>query len=79
MHIQQEVNSAACIIRDWYMLNKYLRCIFKTLNQTEAMVSTLCRKTNLIKETKSVTINIFRNFFSLFKSFVKVELSYVLQ
>ena len=30
-----------------------------------------------IKETRSVTMNIFRNFFFLFKSFVKIELSYV--
>ena len=30
-----------------------------------------------IKETKSATINIFRSFYFLFKSFVKVELSYV--
>ena len=30
-----------------------------------------------IKETKSGTINIFRNFYFVFKSFVKVELSYV--
>ena len=31
-----------------------------------------------LKETKSATMNIFRNFFYfLFKSFVKVELSYV--
>ena len=31
----------------------------------------------MIKETKSATMNIFRNFYFLFKSFVKVELSYV--
>ena len=31
----------------------------------------------LIKETKSVTMNIFRFFYFLLKSFVKVELSYV--
>ena len=31
----------------------------------------------LFKETKSATMNIFRVFFFLFKSFVKVELSYV--
>ena len=30
-----------------------------------------------IKETKSATMNIFRIFYFLFKSFVKVELSYV--
>ena len=30
-----------------------------------------------IKETRSATLNIFRNFYFLFKSFVKVELSYV--
>ena len=30
-----------------------------------------------IKETKSATLNIFRFFYFLFKSFVKVELSYV--
>ena len=30
-----------------------------------------------IKETKSATMNIFGNVFFLFKSFVKVELSYV--
>ena len=30
-----------------------------------------------LKETKSATMNIFRNFYFLFKSFVKVELSYV--
>ena len=29
------------------------------------------------KETRSATMNIFRNFYFLFKSFVKVELSYV--
>ena len=33
----------------------------------------------LIKETKSVTMNIFRKKYFLFKSFVKIELSYVLQ
>ena len=31
----------------------------------------------LIKETKSATMNIFRFFYFLFKSFVKVELSHV--
>ena len=31
----------------------------------------------LFKETKSATMNIFRFFYFLFKSFVKVELSYV--
>ena len=31
----------------------------------------------LFKETKSATMNIFRIFLFLFKSFVKVELSYV--
>ena len=30
-----------------------------------------------VKETKSATMNIFRIFHFLFKSFVKVELSYV--
>ena len=30
-----------------------------------------------LKETKSATMNIFRIFYFLFKSFVKVELSYV--
>ena len=30
-----------------------------------------------LKETKSATMNIFRFFYFLFKSFVKVELSYV--
>ena len=30
-----------------------------------------------IKEAKSATMNIFRNFYFLFKSFVKVKLSYV--
>ena len=30
-----------------------------------------------LKETKSATMNIFRNFLFPFKSFVKVELSYV--
>ena len=30
-----------------------------------------------VKETKSATMNIFRFFYFLFKSFVKVELSYV--
>ena len=29
------------------------------------------------KETESATMNIFENFYFLFKSFVKVELSYV--
>ena len=33
--------------------------------------------TKMFKETKSATMNIFRNFYFLFKSFVKVELSYV--
>ena len=31
----------------------------------------------MFKETKSATMNIFRNFLFFFKSFVKVELSYV--
>ena len=31
----------------------------------------------VIKETKSATFNIFRKIYFLFKSFVKVELSYV--
>ena len=31
----------------------------------------------IIKETKSATMNTFRIFYFLFKSFVKVELSYV--
>ena len=31
----------------------------------------------LLKETKSATMNIFEIFYFLFKSFVKVELSYV--
>ena len=31
----------------------------------------------VIKEAKSATMNIFRFFYFLFKSFVKVELSYV--
>ena len=36
------------------------------------------RQYTLVKETKSATMNIFRFLFSfLFKSFVKVELSYV--
>ena len=36
------------------------------------------KRISLVKETKSATLNIFRNFlFSLFKSFIKVELSYV--
>ena len=30
-----------------------------------------------VKETRSVTMNIFRKIFFLFKSFVKIELSYV--
>ena len=30
-----------------------------------------------LKETRSVTMNIFRNISFLFKSFVKIELSYV--
>ena len=30
-----------------------------------------------LKETKSATMNIFRFFYFLFKSFVKVDLSYV--
>ena len=33
--------------------------------------------TKSLKETKSVTMNIFRKKYFLFKSFVKVELSYV--
>ena len=33
---------------------------------------------SFVKETKSATMNIFRNFYFLFKSFVKVELSYAL-
>ena len=32
---------------------------------------------HMFKAAYSVTMNIFRNFFFLFKSFVKVELSYV--
>ena len=41
---------------------------------THALIVSL----KLLKETKSATINIFRIFFYfLFKSFVKVELSYV--
>ena len=32
---------------------------------------------SIIKETRSVTMNIFRKKYFLFKSFVKVELSYV--
>ena len=35
------------------------------------------RKKIVLKETKSATMNIFRFFYFLFKSFVKVELSYV--
>ena len=35
------------------------------------------RKAFQFKETKSATMNIFRNFLFSFKSFVKVELSYV--
>ena len=31
----------------------------------------------IVKETKSATMNIFRFFYFLFESFVKVELSYV--
>ena len=31
----------------------------------------------MVKETRSATMNIFRNCYFLFKSFVKVELSYV--
>ena len=31
----------------------------------------------MLKETKSATMNIFQNKYFLFKSFVKVELSYV--
>ena len=30
-----------------------------------------------LKETKSATINIFRNFYFVFKSFIKVQVSYV--
>ena len=33
--------------------------------------------TKKVKAAYSVTMNIFRNFYFLFKSFVKVELSYV--
>ena len=36
------------------------------------------KQLNQIKETRSVTMNIFRKKSSLFKSFEKVELSYVL-
>ena len=32
---------------------------------------------NSVKETKSATMNIFRNFYFVFKSFVKAELGYV--
>ena len=32
---------------------------------------------NVLKETKSATMNIFRKKYFLFKTFVKVELSYV--
>ena len=49
-----------------YMLQHYGKRFYKGLYVT-------------FKETKSATMNIFRFFFSfLFKSFVKVELSYVL-
>ena len=39
--------------------------------------STYSKKLLFIKETKSATMNIFRIFYFVFKSFVKVELSYV--
>ena len=32
---------------------------------------------NILKETRSVAVNIFRKFSSLFKSFVKIEFSFV--
>ena len=36
-----------------------------------------CKILYTINETKSATMNIFRFFYFVFKSFVKVELSYV--
>ena len=41
------------------------------------LVKSICMILEMFKETRSVTMNIFRKKFFLFKSFVKVELSYV--
>ena len=41
------------------------------------LVSDLITTLVSLKETKSVTMNVFPNKYGLFKSFVKVELSYV--
>ena len=37
----------------------------------------ICNLIVLLNETKSATMNIFRFFYFVFKSFVKVEFSYV--
>ena len=41
------------------------------------ILATFIKLQFVIKEAKSATMNIFRFFYFLFKSFVKVELSYV--
>ena len=53
--------------------------LFNTLLSITRWVKYLkgIHKKNLLKETKSATMNIFRNFLFSFKSSVKVELSYV--
>ena len=49
--------------------------------QSKAVVQVLANLHKLtlrtVKETKSATMNIFRKFLFLFKTFVKVELNYV--
>ena len=45
---------------------------FMTVNQFNSVL-----KGRLLKETRSVTMNIFRKRYFLFNSFVKIELSYV--
>ena len=45
--------------------------------ETEFLPTIFDLRSSIVKETKSATMNIFQNFYFLFKSFVKVELSYV--
>ena len=51
-----------------------LLCIFETITPTKYPYINC---TTYFKETKSATMKIFDFFYFLFKSFVKVELSYV--
>ena len=44
---------------------------------THGRLALIAKCAVLFKETKSATMNIFRFFYFVFKSFVKVELSYV--